>query len=102
MNTVQNTPQLPWWKHGHLWLVIGGPAVVVVASFFTLFLAIRTPDPVYQDAPGSRAGAPPADEVSSAHGSAHAPVMQARNHAATGGVPPAAQNQVTNDPAAGR
>ena len=25
MNTVQNTPQLPWWKHGHLWLVIGDP-----------------------------------------------------------------------------
>ena len=29
-----------------MWMVLGGPAVVVVASFITLWLAISNPDPV--------------------------------------------------------
>lgn len=59
----------PWWKFGHVWLVFAGPAVVVVASFITLYLAIKIPDPVV-----------------SSYGQAEnsAPAMQARNHAATG------------------
>ena len=36
----------PWWRHGMVWLVISGPAVVVVASFATLVLALAYPDPV--------------------------------------------------------
>ena len=36
----------PWWRYGYVWLVIAGPAVVVVAGFYTLWLAIRSPDPV--------------------------------------------------------
>jgi hypothetical protein len=56
----------PWWKFGHVWLVVAGPAVVVVASFVTLYLAITIPDPVVTDAKSG------------------APAMQARNHAATG------------------
>jgi hypothetical protein len=52
-------------------MVIGGPALVVVASFVTLALAIIYPDPVL-DAP-LRAG------------KAEQPAMQARNHAATQG-----------------
>ncbi len=36
----------PWWRFPLLWMVIAGPAVVVVASFVTLWLALRTPDPV--------------------------------------------------------
>jgi hypothetical protein len=51
-----------------MWMVVGGPLIVVIASFVTLYLAIRTPDPVYtHDGPDA---------------------MQARNHAATGGVAP--------------
>lgn len=78
----------PWWKVGPMWLVVGGPAIVVVASFITLYLAIRTPDPVYSDAtrPGAAALAP-ADEPSQFE---LTPAMQARNHAATGGVAKAA------------
>lgn len=73
----------PWWRHGHVWMVIAGPLIVVIASFVTLYLAIRTPDPVYSDAPRSAGAAAhrPADEPGS---SALAPAMQARNHAATG------------------
>ena len=36
----------PWWKYGHVWMVIAGPTVVVVAGFVTLWLAVRQPDPV--------------------------------------------------------
>jgi len=37
---------VPWWKFGHVWLVIAGPAIVIVAGFVTLWLAISRPDPV--------------------------------------------------------
>ena len=36
----------PWWRYGYVWMVISGPAVVVVAGFYTLWLAISLPDPV--------------------------------------------------------
>ena len=57
MSPNTSTPSGPWWKVGHMWLVVAGPLIVVVASFVTLWLAIRTPDPVYVDAPkaGARA-----------------------------------------------
>ena len=42
-------PALPWWRHAHVWLLISGPAIVVVAGFVTLWLAIRTPDPVVEE-----------------------------------------------------
>jgi uncharacterized protein len=38
--------QQPWWRFPLVWMVLGGPAVVVVASFATLYLAITRPDPV--------------------------------------------------------
>jgi hypothetical protein len=63
----------PWWRYKMVWLVIGGPLVVVVASFITLALAIRHPDPVL-------------DTSAAATDPAHLPALQARNHAATGGV----------------
>lgn len=82
-----------------MWMVVGGPLVVVVASFVTLWLAIRTPDPVYTDADIARARSAaalqPADEHDAA---ALAPAMQARNHAATGGMgvrPPATPSTAT-------
>ncbi|MFM2054108.1 MAG: hypothetical protein RL456_2145 [Pseudomonadota bacterium] len=65
---------LPWWRHRMLWLVIGGPLVVVVASFVTLGLALRHPDPVIEPA------------ATSATDASQVPAMQGRNHAATGGV----------------
>jgi len=38
----------PWWRFPLVWMVMAGPAVVVVASFVTLWLAVRTPDPVVE------------------------------------------------------
>ena len=63
------TPAAPWWRFGMMWLVVGGPSVVVVASFVTLALAILNPDPVYKQAATSSA--------------AELPAVQGRNHAAT-------------------
>jgi uncharacterized protein len=74
-------PGARWWRHGYVWLVIAGPAVVVVASMATLWLAIRVPDPVVTE-DYYRRGA----ELSlKAHAPARAlsPALQARNHAAT-------------------
>ncbi len=68
----------PWWKYGHVWLVVGGPAVVVVASIITLYLAVRDPDVVQTD---SRS---PVDTLRATPSIAHAPAGLARNHAQTG------------------
>ncbi len=70
-----------WWKSWPMWFVIGGPLVVVIASFITLYLAIRTPDPVIDDY--YRKGAE-INKTLDAERDALAPAGQARNHAATG------------------
>ncbi len=65
---THTTPPLPWWRVRMLWLVLGGPAAVVVASFATLAIAILNPDPVLQRPVAATA--------------AEQPAVQARNHAA--------------------
>ena len=83
----------PWWRYGHVRLVIAGPLVVVIASFVTIYLAIRTPDPVYVDRP--KAAAPVSRPVGGPEAGAMTPAMQARNHAATGGAAPPSSNRTT-------
>ena len=81
----ETAPSLAWWRYGHVWLVISGPAVVVVAGFVTLYLAIANPDPVV-DADYYRKGV----EINKTLGavpSSLAPAIAGRNHAATGVVP---------------
>ena len=83
MNT--SSSQRPWWSFGHVWLLIAGPAIVVVAGFFTYYLAVRTPDPVLS----TQTPAPSAGQGANL---GQAPAVQARNHAATGTLPaPAGQ-----------
>ena len=74
----------PWWKHGHVWLVIAGPAVVVAASIVTAVIAIRTDDPVVE-ADYYRRGV----EINKtlARDRAQLPALQGRNHAVTPGKP---------------
>jgi len=62
-------PVSPWWRHGMVWLVVGGPLVVIVASVATLLIAITHPDPVL--------------DTRSEANKAKQPAVQARNHAAT-------------------
>ena len=90
MSTAEpsTTPSRPWWRFGHVWLVIAGPAIVVVAGFLTFYLAVRSPDPVLPTSP------PPGDTASGqGTGITEAPAMQARNHAATGVLPAAAASK---------
>ena len=74
-----------WWRFGHVWLVIAGPAIVVVASFVTLYLALTRPDPVVAE-DYYRQGI----EINKTLGnsaSSLAPAVEGRNHAATGSKP---------------
>jgi hypothetical protein len=46
LKNLQAASAKPWWSFGMVWMIIAGPAVVVVAAFATFYLAIRIPDPV--------------------------------------------------------
>ena len=70
MNPDMLRPVLPWWKVKTMWLVVGGPATVVVAGFVTLFIAIRG-----GDVPLRPTAEPQARTMT--------PAAQARNHVAT-------------------
>lgn len=65
----------PVWKIKALWIVIGGPALVVVASVVTAVIAWRGADEVITAPKPGQAAA----------GDADVPALQARNHAATAG-----------------
>lgn len=39
----------PWWKYGHVWMIIAGPVIVVIAGFVTLWFALAQPDPVLSE-----------------------------------------------------
>ena len=69
------TPSKPWWRYGIVWLVVGGPAVVVVAAVATAVIAVKTADELVVD-PAVAKG-----EVRLP--AAEQPAVQGRNHAAT-------------------
>lgn len=67
----------PWWRYPIVWMVIGGPALVVVASFITMGVAIKHVDPVLDTSVG---------QVKAPN---EKPAVQGRNHAAEPSVQPA-------------
>lgn len=73
MSETPTQANRPWWREPMMYLVVGGPLTVVVASFFTLALALRHPDPPVQT------------RQVAADDAAEQPAITARNHAATGG-----------------
>ena len=89
MSNMSLETAAPWWKFGHVWMVFAGPAVVVVASFITLYLAITRPDPVIAEDYYQKGLAINQLNESAKTAASLAPAMQARNHAQTGIVPPA-------------
>jgi uncharacterized protein len=66
---MSDEPNIPWYRLPIVWMVIGGPAIVVVAGFATLAIAIAYPDPVITP--------------TAASSKADMPAVQGRNHAAT-------------------
>jgi hypothetical protein len=81
MSPTFKNPQAgqPWWRFGLVWMVFAGPALVVVAGFATLYIAVTHPDPVITVTPRTA--------MQERQGITHAPAMQGRNHAATGELP---------------
>ena len=72
-----------WWKSGYAWLVFGGPAIVVVASVITVYIAVIGQDEVLsheenQGQPLFKKAMTPEER------NALEPSVKARNHAATG------------------
>lgn len=66
-----------WWRLPIVWMVIAGPAAVVVASLTTAFIAAHGADPVLsmQERGGISERASTPESMT--------PALQARNHAAT-------------------
>lgn len=71
----------PWWKFGHVWLIIAGPAIVIVAGFVTLWLAVSRPDPVVAE-DYYRQGVE-INKTLAGTDKSLLPAVKARNHAAT-------------------
>ena len=65
----------PWWRFGIVWFALAGPALVVVASFATLAIAIVHADRAIPEVPAAA--------TSGGRAALTAPALQARNHAAT-------------------
>jgi uncharacterized protein len=63
----------PWWRVGMVWLVLGGPLAVVVASLVTVAIAVDGAEEVLTR-PAAEVKAPDASQL---------PAVQGRNHAAT-------------------
>lgn len=71
----------PWWKHGLMWLVLGGPAAVIVAGVATMVIALRSPDPVVAEDYYRRGME--INRTLAERDKALLPAQQGRNHAAT-------------------
>lgn len=77
----------PWWRFGHVWLVISGPAIVVIAGFVTLYLAASNPNEIVTDEAYRQSVEASRQQGLRAVPADQAPAMQARNHTLTGEVP---------------
>lgn len=68
-SSTSSNPSAPWWRVGMVWLVLGGPAAVVVAGIVTAVIAVQGAEPVLTSQEGTKFSDRPA--------------VQGRNHAAT-------------------
>lgn len=80
MNTIDRSGRsapdaTPWWRIGMVWLVLGGPLAVVVASLVTVAIAVHGAEEVLTR--------PPTPTTLSGADAAQLPAVQGRNHAAT-------------------
>ena len=71
----------PWWSYGHVWLVISGPLLVVVASVVSGYVAFQGNDTVLLAKDEAALSAQQA--MQSGNDRNLVPAVQARNHAAT-------------------
>jgi hypothetical protein len=92
----QSSQNQPWWRHGYVWLIIAGPALVVVAAVVTAVIAIRGQDPVI-DPDYYQKGLNINKTLSDDQRRQMMPALTARNHAATpdDGLPDSEKKQQT-------
>ena len=91
--TPESAKPKAWWHYGLAWMVFGGPAAVIVACIYTIYLAVVGQDPIIdQDyykkgieinqTLGNQKEAENIQDLDAKN--AFEPAMRARNHAATG------------------
>ena len=79
---VASSPQsLAWYRYPHVWLVIAGPLLVVIAGIATAWIAVSGADPVV-DPEYYRKGLEINQTLQNPQKS-FAPALKSRNHAAT-------------------
>ena len=83
---TNDTMSKPWWRYASVWMLIAGPAAVVVAGIVTTVIAVRGQDPVVE-ADYYRRGIEINKALAAAKERANLPAVQGRNHAATPGQP---------------
>ncbi len=80
--TADTQHSQPWWKYGHVWLVLAGPVIVVIAGLVTAYIAMSAPDPVLaQDY--YRRGLEMNKTLAEEKARQLAPALQTRNHVVT-------------------
>lgn len=93
MNTatlMQNRTSTTWWREPYIWLVIGGPLVVIFAAIATAVIAFKGQDPVLEKGNVQQAEMMKrliAAKASKEEIARMQPAMQGRNHAASPLVP---------------
>lgn len=83
-------PSVAWWRVPQMWLVVGGPLIVVLASLALVYIAVTHADPVLDKAAFERDRAAASALQGQARNEALIqlqPAHQARNHAASPVVP---------------
>lgn len=85
-----NKPQgQPWYREPMMWMVLGGPLAVVIASLTTYVLIVRGSDPILERDPVSEAQRV-GKELTPEQIESLQPAVKARNHVAS---PPVQSDQ---------
>ena len=83
MNHALERPPAPWWKFGYVWLVIAGPAAVVLAGIATVWIALASPEILVAEDYYRRGVEINKTLAEAERAKALIPAVQGRNHAAT-------------------
>jgi len=90
-NTVSTVAPRPWFREPMVWMVIGGPLAVVLASLVTVTLAVKNPDPVLDRKPVALPDPAVLEKLSpperEALLSSLLPAQKGRNHVASPNAP---------------
>lgn len=81
MNTDKTSVDQRWWQFGHVWLVVSGPLLVVIASFVSGWIAFQGNDTDFQK--DDETVKTHLQNASPSQREALTPAIQGRNHAAS-------------------